>query len=396
MSGSSRPELTSTAPSPSLAAPPLIDAVFVRLLLIQVSIGFGFSLFFLLPKYLATELHAEASGIGAFSAAGLLAPVLVTPLLGWALDRFGRRRCLQLGALLVMLTSLALLFTHTLDALLYTERVLQGIGFALGFNACAASVADRAPAERLSKAMGLLGVSSLATNAIAPALGEYIAVTYGWSSVFALAALASVATFALAARVTDAARTAAAHAGQTRAASDTPVWLAAAINGAAFGTLITFSQAFALEQGATRVAGFYLGYTVGALFIRLLFGDAADRWGRRRVAQLALFGYGAVVLASSTLRPNLLELFGLGFGIFHGFLYPALAALVAAEARPDRRGRQLTRFTAAFNGGAGCALFAGGWLAKAQGYPCVFLLVGAATLATALTLRARPERAVLE
>jgi MFS family permease len=392
-SRSSVPPVVASAPSASAR---LVDKPFVRLLAIQVAIGFGFSLNFLLPKYLATDLHAQVSSIGALASVGLLASVLASPLMGSTIDRIGRRRSLQLSAIAIVLTSLGMVVVRQLGPLLYALRILTGIAFALGFNAAAAAVADRAPRERLSRAMGLLGVSSLATNAIAPALGEAMAHDFGWSSVFVVCAGSGVVTWLLSARHTDAPRVAREATDPAPTPSDPALWLAALFNGAAFGTLITFGQAYALEQGAVRVSGYYLGYTVGALVVRLAFGDAADRWGRRNVAKVSLFGYGLAVLSAAYLRPNWLELFGLGFGICHGFLYPALAALVAAGANAARRGRALTHFNAAFNCGNGLALFGCGWLAQARGYPYVFTLVGAATIVASLALIPRVRHSAYE
>ena len=54
MSSPSEPIASSSEPrlslgEPSSALPPLVNAAFLRVLLAQVSIGFGFSLYFLLP-----------------------------------------------------------------------------------------------------------------------------------------------------------------------------------------------------------------------------------------------------------------------------------------------------------------------------------------------------------
>ena len=57
----------------------------------------------------------------------------------------------------------------------------------------------------------------------------------------------------------------------------------AAVWGAAFGAMFTFSQPFALELGITRVRGFFIAYTAAALFSRLGIGGLADRVGRLRV-----------------------------------------------------------------------------------------------------------------
>jgi MFS family permease len=378
-----------SSPEPSVLVPacvqhPLIDAFFLRVLAVQVAVGFGFSTYFLLPKYLATELSAGPSTIGAVTAVGLCAVVLAAPVVGWALDRFGRRTPALLGAFLVFASSLAMTTVHEIGAWLYFIRVVQGLGFALGFNAASASVADRAPAERLGQAIGLLGVASLATNAVAPALGETLAHAYGWDSVFVMAAATGLVTLALSPALPGRPSLTKAQNEAVDRALDPRLLAVALVNGAIFGTLITFTQSFALERGAERVAGYFLGYTLGALVVRLALGGAADRFGRRRVAVGALFGYGLVALATADLNLRWLALLGVGFGVTHGFLYPAVAALVVEESIPGRRGRDLTYFNAAFNLGAGAALFGCGWLARAVGYPPVFILMGSITLISAV------------
>jgi MFS family permease len=172
------------------------------------------------------------------------------------------------------------------------------------------------------------------------------------------------------------------------------VWYAAGITGAAFGTLITFAQGFALELGAARVASYFVGYTLGALIVRVGFGGSVDRMGRRRVAQFSLATYGIVLLLTADLRPSLLGLFGFGFGIAHGFTYPALAALVAEGSSPARRGCAIAAFNAAFNAGAGIAMLGCGWLARVEGYRFVFALVGVITLVSVTALAAPARRVV--
>jgi MFS family permease len=165
-----------------------------------------------------------------------------------------------------------------------------------------------------------------------------------------------------------------------------------AVTGASFGTLLTFVPTFALERGSERVAGYFIGYTIGALVVRLAFGGAADRVGRPRVAQLSLVTYGVVAAATCLLRPGLLEILGVGFGVAHGFAYPALAAIVAERSHPERRGRALSDFNAAFNGGAGVSVMGAGFLVHGAGYPPVFLLIGCLALFSSRLLALRVRR----
>jgi MFS family permease len=315
--------------------------------------------------------------------------------MGVALDRFGRRKPMLVGGLAVLLTSLGMLTVSSVGPWLYVLRTVQGVGFALAFNASAVIVADLSPPERLGQAMGLLGVASLTTNAVAPALGESIAHAWGWHPVFLLAATMGAAVMACSLSLPSIPR----HSALIEPAvlpSASGVWYAAAVTGAAFGTLITFAQGFALELGAERVSGYFIGYTLGAMIVRVALGGSVDRMGRRRVAQFALAAYGIVLMLTADLRPSLLGLFGFGFGVAHGFTYPALAALVAEGSTAARRGRALTAFNAAFNGGAGIAMLGCGWLARVEGYPFVFVLVGIITLVSSLAALGAPTRRVVQ
>jgi MFS family permease len=280
-----------------------------------------------------------------------------------------------------------------IDWLLYGLRLIQGMGFALGFNATAAYVADIAPRGRLGQAMGLLGASSLLTNALAPALFESVALHWGWQPVFAAAAVTGVVTLFIAFALPDTTSPNPAGGGALFADPQTTrVGFVTAVTGAAFGTLITFTTPFALARGAERVAPYLVGYTLGALLVRVGLGKVADRAGRRKVAQLSLAGYGSVALLTALLQPSLLLVFGFGFGVAHGFLYPTLAAMAAEGSSPERRGRTLANFNAAFNSGAGLALLGGGWVARAAGYPLLFSVVGLLALTSVLSLGAPAAR----
>lgn len=354
----------------------------------QLAIGFGYSIYFLLPKYLATELHADSTSIGNVTATGLAAAVATTPWMGAVLDRYGRRWPMAGSAALVVVASLGMLRVHELGATLYALRIVQGIGFGLGFNAAAAYVADIAPAGRLGQAMGLLGAASLLTNAMAPALFESVADNWGWSPVFAAAAATGVLTCVVSFTLSEPNVSRNRGSSVANGASSVRLGYASVVTGAAFGTLITFTQPFALERGAERVSTYLMGYTLGALLVRIVLGNFADRVGRLRVARWSLFGYGAVALLTALLEPSLLLLLGFGFGLAHGFLYPSLASLVAEGVDSERRGRALANFNAAFNSGAGLALLGGGWVARGAGYPALFALIGGVTLTSVLSLNA--------
>src|SRR5207237_9515631 len=122
------------------------------------------------------------------------------------------------------------------------------------------------------------------------------------------------------------------------------------------GTLSTFLPTFAEELGVRTVALFYTGYAVAAIGVRLVGGRLIDTAGRRAVivpsmfllslaaSALAVTGHG---VAHHVAIPVLvvIVLTGMICGGAHGFLYPALAALVADDAPPARRGAVIGIFS---------------------------------------------------
>jgi MFS family permease len=370
----------------------LFTPAFVRLLAIQFCFGLSFSVYFLLPKYLTTEFHAGAAAIGAVSSTALWAGVVATPLIGLTLDRIGRRPALLGGAAIGTLASLAMTTVEGVSGYLFAIRMLHGVGFALVFNASSAAAADLAVNGRLGTAIGLLGSASLLSNAIAPVLAETVADAVGWKPVFLGAAAMSLVAFATSLGVRDVVRSSTVSSAPIEKSGAKRITYAALVSGAAFGAVFTFTQPHALDLGALRVSGFFVGYTVAAIAVRVLFGKAADRLGRELVARGSFAFYGLVACAVAFLIPAYLELFGFAFGIAHGLLYPSLVTLAAERSDPARRGAMLTLFNGAFNLGGGLAMLGGGVFARATSYPALFLLVGLWTLASLPALPGKLRR----
>lgn len=272
------------------AEQPLFTPAFAFIVGMQLTFGFGFSIFFLLPKYLTTVLHAGPDQVGWVSASAVVAAVLAVPLLGRAIDRYDRRYLIVIGALSSALCAVCFTFVQAVGVPLLLLRAVQGVAMALVFNAAATLVTDLAPPARMGQALGLFGVSALITNAIAPAIAERVAVSAGWSAVFVMAAVAATLCASLPLFLPRPIRAHAhGHAPRPRYGPRVlRILYAIGIVGLAFGTLFTFTLPFALALGAREVSDFFVGYTLTAATLRIVFGGWADRVGRPRVAVGAL------------------------------------------------------------------------------------------------------------
>lgn len=360
------------------AHPPLYNARFLLILALQFLFGLGFSSFFLLPKYL-TEVHqADATLIGRVMAAGPVFAVVSMLFLARYVDRL-RRHYLLLGGALAMLTaSLGFSLLGEVEPGIYLLRALQGAAFTVYMSTTSALIVEVTPPERFGQALGLLGAANLATNALGPAIAEPLAVDQGWGAVFLLSAACSclAALGSLALREPGRAGAESGVSPRLNEPRQLGLLYASMVVGIAFGTIVTFYQPLALAIGITEVRDLFIGYTLTALGVRVLFGAWLDRFDRRRVAAIAASTYALVVFATAALQPGWLFPLGLGLGLAHGALYPVLSALFIEGSEVRVRGALMTYFGGAFNVGMVLSTMGFGVLAERAGYRSVFILAG--------------------
>lgn len=375
--------------------PPLYSRRFVSILCLQFTFGLGFSSFLLLPKYL-TEVHAsDAALIGRVGAAGPLAAVLVVPLLASYIDRFRRHRLMLASALIMVAASLGFTTLVEIGPGVYVLRLLQGAAFTTFMTSAATLVVDVAPRRRLGQAIGLSGASNLVTNAIGPSIAEPLAAASGWPTVFlscaACSCLAAAGTLAL--REPARARPRRGGAARLRERRRLALFYSSLVAGLGFGTVITFYQPLALELGMTHLGSLFVGYTLAALAVRVVFGAWLDRFDRRRVILLASFVYALVVLATAWLARGWLFPLGFMLGLAQGTLFPMTNALLFEAAEPENRGQLMAYFSGSFNLGVVLASLGLGALADAAGYRPVFVVAGLITLSSVPILaRGLPRR----
>jgi len=363
-------------------------------LLIQVSFGFSFSSFFLLPKFLEQRLGATPSAMGQVVGRGPLSGVLAVPLVAWAIDRWHRKRLLVAGTALGALAAFAHMSIDQVGLSLYALRAVQGLAFLVTFNTAATLAVELSPPERLSQALGYFGVAMLGTNALAPALVEPLADSLGWGAAFCVAGGAATLACFLA-LFTESPQVAS----NTSSNSVTSLWnrhivsvsYTSMLMGVGFGALVTFAQPFALSLGDREVRGLFIGYTITAVAVRVVLGGLADRVGRLRVAFGSMVLYAAVILSTSRMQAGWLFEIGLGLGVAHGLLYPALNALIVENVAPTIRGAVMTTFNGAFNLGFALSALGFGTVAEAAGFRLVFLISGALTATGLASLALLPR-----
>ncbi|MFQ5415751.1 MAG: MFS transporter [Myxococcota bacterium] len=384
--------------------PPLFKRNFSTLLVAQASFGYAFSSFFMLPKFLVTELAAGPGDVGLVAAAYSTATIICIPAMGVLVDHFGRSRFMTAGALLMATLCLAFTRVADLGPLIFALRAGQGVAFAMVFVGGATIAVDEAPAERVGQAIALFGLAMLAMNGVAAAGVEAIASSAGWPWAFVAAAAASsvcaVLSLSLRDRAVDAAPAKPRSLWQVIQRPElVRLMVVIGMVGAAMSTVVTFHQPFAISLGIDTVSGFFVAYAAAAMIVRAGLGHYIDRAGRARVAIASLCLYAVDVAAMAWMSgPAGLVVLGVGLGAAHGFAYPSLNSLAIGGVRANERGKVMAVFQGAFHVGFAGAAMGFGVLAEHSGYVPVFYGGGICALVGVLvmvTARARGATDVL-
>src|SRR5579862_4849544 len=151
-----------------------------------------------LPAFpeISTSLHTSTARVSLSVAsyfAGLAAGQLIY---GPLLDRFGRKIPLYAGLVLFAVASILCLFARSVEWLI-AMRFVQALGGCSAQVATMAMVRDFFPVSETAKIISLLililGVSPL----LAPTVGGFVSINFGWQWVFILLALVACANLAV-------------------------------------------------------------------------------------------------------------------------------------------------------------------------------------------------------
>ncbi len=116
-------------------------------------------------------------------------------LYGPLLDRFGRKKPLYFGLGVYVLSSVACALATSIDALVIL-RFVQAVGSCAAGVAAVAMVRDLFPVEDSAKVFSLLMLVVGVSPMIAPTVGGYVTVAFGWQSVFLILAGMGAGIFA--------------------------------------------------------------------------------------------------------------------------------------------------------------------------------------------------------
>jgi len=311
--------------------------------------------------------------------------VLVRPMFGWLVDRFGRLKVLWAGTILMILSSFAFSFLHgayvEIRATIAVILLIRGCGFAAFYTSFFTFVADLTSPENRSRILGLFGVSGLIAHGLAPWIGDMVLQRFDFRGFFLASSALSATSMVLSVFLTEI-QEKFTHQG-------TPVALLKSVTfsrknliflpGAfVFGYLIasfnTFGAAyFESLQGGGSIGRFFLVYGLVAGVFRVLFGGIADRYSRQKLIALA-FAMEGLGIALIVIHP--VEYFAIAAaaicGSSHALIYPAMTAM-AIDAHSDAKGVVTSVFTAMIEFGYSLGSYALGWVIAMSSYSAMFV-----------------------
>jgi MFS family permease len=386
---------------------PVLTGPFLRAALTNFFFFASLNCFYLLPLYIR-RLGGTEVEIGLIMGMYNASAIFCQPFVGVWVDQLGRRPFMLLGAGLVALS--AVVFSVSASAVVFAFlRILQGVGYSAFFVANYTLIVDLVPVDRRGWALGIFGISGLLSTALAPLASEWVIRGFGFPAFFVLAIVLALVAVVLAWRTRDAYGMILAPSVGRAAVQEglgelfrLPMALAFTF-GLGLGTIFTFLPTFAELLGVRNLALFYTGYAGSAMLVRAVGGELIDTLGRRAVIVPSLFlqSAGGVLLAllavlvdAHTPLPVLPFLLLAGFlaGGAHGFLYPALSALLMDQTPEARRGSAVGIFSSVILTGNAAGAMVFGYVAHGLGYGVMWSsLAILLALGFGASLRLRPS-----
>lgn len=166
------------------------DYFIVVLILGALSTISPFAIDMYLPGFpaIAKDLNTTISNVQLSLTSYLIGISVGQLLYGPLLDKYGRKTPLYIGLAIFVLASFGCGYTTSIETLI-GMRFIQALGGCVGMVAAQALVRDLFPVNKTAQAFSLITLVIAVSPMIAPTLGGYATVAFGWESVFFILAI---------------------------------------------------------------------------------------------------------------------------------------------------------------------------------------------------------------
>ena len=337
-----------------------------------------------LPDYLASLGGKEY--IGYTIALFTLAAGLSRPFSGKLTDHIGRIPIMAFGSLVCFICGGLYPLLHTVQGFLFL-RFIHGMSTGTKPTATAAYVADVIPEDRRGEAQGSLGIFTATGMSIGPAIGSFLASTYGLDQMFYISSVFALASILILSRMKETLP----KAMKSRFTLSLfrigwkdvfepkviPVFWVMLFVSFSAGAMITLIPDTSKIVGWTNKGLYFTIYTVSSIVIRFFFSKASDQYGRIPVLIFGCFMLSiSMFLLVFSANSYLLIASAVIYGIAWGFNTPTLAAWTNDLGDTNHMGRAMATMYIALEAGIGIGAYVSGEIYQgvASQIPIPFLL----------------------
>ncbi len=351
---------------------------FLKICLVNFFIFVNFHALLPTFPFFVTWLGGDAVAIGVATALFSLASIVSRPFVGWLVDTRGRCTLLVVGLIGMALLPMGY-FVAAGVAFAVVLRTIHGAFHAASSNASATWVTDIVPRSRMGEGLGMFGLSTAVSTAIAPAAGLAVMNAWGFRPLFALVALAAVVALLLGVSVKKRGYKLSTEplkwSGLFEKLS-VPASMTQFLFMIAYGVVEVYVAIYAASHQLPGGGIYFICIAVATVLTRVVLGRAIDKYGEAAL----VYSGNAALIAGILLLVFLHDapayiLSALLLGYSFGAVQPSLQTMAMHAVQPERRGAANSTFFVAFDLGIALGGFLAGLLIKWLDYDLMFLVI---------------------
>ena len=326
--------------------------------------------------------------------------IIVRPIAGGVLDRWGRRAVFFVSMLILIVMTFAYSLSSAVLAILLL-RLVHGFDWGFAATATSTMATDIIPRQKVGTGMGIFGLSMSLALAFAPALAVELMDKTGFNGMIhvstAFVAVATVLGLCYPFhRANHSPAVKNASSGKSELFEKTAV-LPSIIMGCitlTMSAISTYVPLYALSMGMDNVGFFFTVYALGLIVVRAFIGIVVDRFGivaatiPSFVSMLA-----AMLLLAFAQNLTMLLISGFLYGAGYGGAQTTMQSLAVMNAPQERFGAANGTFFIGFDLGIGFGALLAGVLSDHFGFAPMYLMLSTfIVLAILLVLKFRPHK----
>ncbi|MWV42739.1 MFS transporter [Paenibacillus sp. HJL G12] len=344
------------------------------------------------PLYVGDQLSGNAQQMGLVITIYVIGGVLIRPLSGLWVDRFGMKKMALIGLVIFLLACMSYFGANGITIFLMI-RFLHGMSYAIASTATSTIASSMIPGARKGEGMGYYSMFMSIAMVIGPAFGLLL-----WQDknrTLLLSAIALIAFLSLlfalpindrepSVKPTQAAAKSRFSLREIFELKALPISIVGFVLAFSYSPIAGFIAPFANEIHQSKVAGtFFIVFAIMIVVFRPLVGKIFDRYNEHVLFYpgFILFGLGLLLLSQSHSGAMVL-LSGAFMGIGYGALFPCIQALAMKLSPIHRTGAANGTFFLLFDLGYGVGSYVMGFISSHSNYRTMFAAAGIVALAS--------------